>query len=241
MRVAFALLLLIHGVAHLVDFVVSWQIATLKEMPYKTTILANSINVGDSGIRLIGILWLVAALVFAACSIGALTHQAWWSLLTLWIAAFSCALCVIGWPDARLGVFVNIAIVVALSLMPVEDFRSVRSTSDEQVYRLPGDDLISTPITSLTHAITIQRAPRDVWPWIAQMGAGTRAGWYSYDFFDNGRKPSANTIVSELQHIETGMIFPAVPGAKDGFIGADFEPERFLILGWPSSASDLLH
>jgi len=114
--------------------------------------------------------------------------------------------------------------------------RSVRATSDECRRALPGDDLLPAPtglatsVGSLTNAITISRPPRDVWPWIAQMGAGSRGGWYSYDVLDNRRHRSARRIVSELQHLEIGMLFPALPGATDGFTLAAFEPERHLVL-----------
>ena len=62
--------------------------------------------------------------------------------------------------------------------------RSVRASRGERTRPLPGDELIPEPFASLTHAITIRRPRRDVWPWLVQMGAGTRAGWYSYDFID---------------------------------------------------------
>jgi hypothetical protein len=115
--------------------------------------------------------------------------------------------------------------------------RSVRADRDEHTRDLPGDELIPEPLGTLTHAISI-RCPRpEVWPWLAQMGAGTRAGWYSYDLLDNGRQPSARRIVPELQHLSTGLIFPAVPGATDGFTVLAFEPDRFLILGWASPGS----
>jgi hypothetical protein len=64
------------------------------------------------------------------------------------------------------------------------------------------------------------------------MGAGSRAGWYSYDFLDNGRRPSAIRIIPELQQLAVGMIFPAGPGVTDGFTLLAFEPVRFLTLGW---------
>jgi hypothetical protein len=67
--------------------------------------------------------------------------------------------------------------------------QSVRATAAERVRPLPGDDLIRDRIGSLTHAVSIARPPRDVWPWLAQMGAG-RAGWYSYDRLDNGGRQS---------------------------------------------------
>jgi hypothetical protein len=107
----------------------------------------------------------------------------------------------------------------------------VRATAVERTRPLPGDELITNPLGTLTHAVTIHAAPPDVWSWLVQMGAG-RGGWYSYDAFDNGGQPSADRIVSSLQQLEVGMVFPALPGATDGFRLAAFEPERFLILEW---------
>jgi hypothetical protein len=109
--------------------------------------------------------------------------------------------------------------------------RSVRASRLERTRALPGDELIPEPIASLTHAITIQRPPHGVWPWLVQMGA-ERAGWYSYDFIDNGRRPSADRIVPALQTVAVGDLFPAVPGATDGFHVLGFETARHLVLGW---------
>ena len=50
---------------------------------------------------------------------------------------------------------------------------------------LRADRLVPDAIFRSTHAITIDAPPEQVWPWIAQMGAG-RAGWYSWDLIDNG-------------------------------------------------------
>jgi hypothetical protein len=99
---------------------------------------------------------------------------------------------------------------------------------------LPGDNIIPAPIGSLTHAITIDRTPSDVWPWLAQMGAGCRAGWYSYGFVDNAGYGSADRIIPELQNLSVGMLFPALPGTKDGFNLVAFEANRFLVIGWRS-------
>src|SRR5688572_11411969 len=116
--------------------------------------------------------------------------------------------------------------------MAIKKWRSVRVRPEERTRTLPGDELIKEPIGSLHHAITIRRRRDEVWPWLAQMGAGSRAGWYSYDFLDNGRRPSAERIIPELQELEVGMIFPALPGATDGFTLLAFEPQHFLVLGW---------
>ena len=111
-------------------------------------------------------------------------------------------------------------------------WRSVRATADERARALPGDERIPQAIDTLTHGVTIRRAPRDVWPWLVQMGAGSRGGWYSYDWLDNGRRPSARRIVPALQHPAVGAIFPAMPGMTEGFTLLAIEPEQRLTLGW---------
>ena len=109
---------------------------------------------------------------------------------------------------------------------------SIRATADERARALPGDERIPRAIDTLTHGVTIRRAPRGVWPWLVQMGAGSRGGWYSYDWLDNGRQPSAARIVPELQHPAIGTIFPALPGVIEGFTVLAIEHERALTLGW---------
>jgi len=117
--------------------------------------------------------------------------------------------------------------------------RSVRATASERERPLPGDELIIEPLGSLTHAITISAARRDVWPWLAQMGAG-RAGWYSYDALDNGGRSSATTILPWFQSVVAGTLFPALPGATDGFVVLACEPNWYLVLGWPSPQGEPL-
>lgn len=122
------------------------------------------------------------------------------------------------------------ALWIVVAVVALTD--SVRADPAERRRPLPGDELIPTPLGSLTHAITIARAPHAVWPWLIQMGAG-RAGWYSYDALDNGRQPSATRVVPELQRIAVGTVFPALPGVTDGFTVLAFDAPRWLTLGWP--------
>jgi hypothetical protein len=117
--------------------------------------------------------------------------------------------------------------------------RSVHAGKHERLRALPGDEFIPNPVGCLTHGITIRRAPKDVWPWLVQMGAG-RAGWYSYDFIDNGGTHSADEIKPELQNVKIGETFPALPGIRDGFTLLAFEPVRSLILGWRAPDGRLL-
>jgi len=111
-------------------------------------------------------------------------------------------------------------------------FSTCVATAPERRRPLAVDGLVPKPIFSVTHAITIDAPPEQVWPWIAQMGGG-RAGWYSWDAIDNGGSPSARHVVPELQTIVPGDVMPAVPGAKDAFIVTSVDPPRDLVLTVP--------
>ena len=99
----------------------------------------------------------------------------------------------------------------------------------ERRWHLTGDDILPDARTQLTHAITIDASPEEVWPWLVQMG-GQRAGWYSWDFLDNGGVRSADHIVPDLQHLSVGDVIPAKPTGKDGFKVLYIEPNRALVL-----------
>ena len=117
MRFMLAALLIGHGVAHIVGFVVPWKLMQMPEMPYRTTILGGTMDVGDAGIRLIGVLWLSIALAFVVVAGGVV---AGWSMrmAVFTLLALSSAFCVIGWPEARIGLIVNGALLAALLALP---------------------------------------------------------------------------------------------------------------------------
>jgi hypothetical protein len=116
MRYMLAFFLLAHGVAHLVGFVSSWKLATLAELPYKTTVLSGRVDVGDAGIRVMGVLWLLAALAFLVAAIAVATDAGWAVRFTLAGVIASLMLCLVGWPDARVGVAVNVGLVMLLAI-----------------------------------------------------------------------------------------------------------------------------
>ncbi|HVU50692.1 MAG TPA: hypothetical protein VHL80_08385 [Polyangia bacterium] len=99
----------------------------------------------------------------------------------------------------------------------------------ERAWRLEGDDVLTDARTQLTHAVAIAAPPRDVWPWLVQMGC-QRAGWYSWDILDNAGVRSAERIVPELQHLRVGDVLPARPVGKEGFEVIRIVPERALVL-----------
>src|ERR1700688_1601442 len=95
------------------------------------------------------------------------------------------------------------------------------ATREELSRSMPGDEIVNRPIFNATRVVTINARPQDIWPWIVQIGFG-RAGWYSYDLFDNLGRPSSERIVEELQHIEVGDLVPLGPGESSGMLVKDF-------------------
>ena len=103
-------------------------------------------------------------------------------------------------------------------------------TAALRLWRLEGDDIVADARAQLTHAVTIDAAPADVWPWLLQMGC-QRGGWYSWDRLDNAGVPSADRIIPALQNLAIGDVLPARPLGDEGFEVLRILPERALVLG----------
>lgn len=114
MRIALAVLFVLHGIAHAVGFVVPWRLMEVDEAPYTTTLLAGTLDVGDVGIRLVGVLWLVTGLTFVVSGAGAWMMKTWWLEVSTVAAVASLLLSVLGWPEARMGAALNVVILAAL-------------------------------------------------------------------------------------------------------------------------------
>lgn len=102
------------------------------------------------------------------------------------------------------------------------------ATNVESGQAMPGDDLVPNPTMVATRGITIEAPVEEVWPWLVQMGGYTRAGWYSYDRFDNAGVPSADRIIPELQDLEIGDVMLTTP--KAGFVVRSIDPGRSIVL-----------
>src|SRR5690349_17519524 len=118
MRYVLAALMALHGIAHLVGFVGSWNLGPpAPAVPYKTTVLAGHVDLGDVGIRVVGVLWLAAAIAFVVTAVGAAMNVEWWMRMALVVTLGSLALTVLEWPLARIGLYVDVALLGAILLV----------------------------------------------------------------------------------------------------------------------------
>jgi hypothetical protein len=114
MRLALALLLLVHGIAHLLEFAESFRLAPAAGIPYRTTLLDGWVDVGDGGVRLLGILWLALAVGFVAVAAGMALDTTWWVDVAAVGAMVSLLMTLLEAPRAQIGLWVNIFILIAL-------------------------------------------------------------------------------------------------------------------------------
>jgi hypothetical protein len=131
---------------------------------------------------------------------------------------------------SRLGVLTCASLLIGLAYL-----RWIRpwqlhwgATAEEAGRTMPGDELIPEPTVRATRAITIEAQPGEIWPWLVQMGGYTRAGWYSYDRFDNAGVRSADRIIPELQDLRVGDVMLTSPGA--GFTVREIDPGKSIVL-----------
>ena len=114
MRIAIAIFLALHGFAHFVGFAGAFGLA--ESVPYKTTVLGGTVNLGDAGIRVFGIVWLIAAAAFLVASAAAMTNQAWWTRALLVATTGSLVLCALALPEAWIGIVLDLLILAAVGV-----------------------------------------------------------------------------------------------------------------------------
>lgn len=116
MKIIFAVFLMLHGFAHSVGFIVFWRISEFEGIEYKTTILNGKVDIADTGIRIFGIIWLLLTLVYILNGIAVIMNLPLWESMALYVSVTSLVFCIIGWPDSKIGVIVNVLILIFLFL-----------------------------------------------------------------------------------------------------------------------------
>lgn len=112
-------LIIIHGLIHLIGFQVYAQKAQIAEMPFRTTFLGGAIDLGVSGTRIFGLLWLFPTLGFILAGVGFLLHISWWQLALMTASIASLALTGMDWSNAFRGTIIDLVMLGAVLLYPI--------------------------------------------------------------------------------------------------------------------------
>ena len=113
-----AIVLVLHGLIHLMGTAAYLKLAVIPQLPYKTTVLDGRWELGASGIAVYGGLWAIAAIGFIVAAVALLASWNWWQPLLIVVTLLSLALTALDWDVAYTGVIVNIVILGILWLGP---------------------------------------------------------------------------------------------------------------------------
>lgn len=117
LKVVLALVVLAHGLIHLIGFVAYYPLAEMPQLAYKTSFLGGRWELGAGGTRLYSLLWLLAGLGFLVGAIGMAFGWRWWAPLMLATTVVSLVLCVMDWKAAYLGGLLNVVILLGLAVV----------------------------------------------------------------------------------------------------------------------------
>jgi len=110
-KVFLLILIIIHGLIHIIGFVREWGIAPVEQLSGKTLIqLSGNLS------RTVGIFWLVACILFIISAAFYLAKKDWWWMVAIVAVLISQLLIVLYWKDAKFGTVANTFILVACIL-----------------------------------------------------------------------------------------------------------------------------
>jgi hypothetical protein len=104
--------LALHGLVHALGFAAAWRLGAVSAV--STTPSLVSIAEGSPLTRILGLLWLCAALIFVVAAGGLVATTTWWRIVAASAAVLSLVLCVAWWNDAKAGAALDVAILIGL-------------------------------------------------------------------------------------------------------------------------------
>jgi 2-hydroxy-6-oxonona-2,4-dienedioate hydrolase len=162
MRIAFVLVLILHGVAHLIGFLGPWGLLPAASpsavpAPSPNALFGGRLTLGDTAARGFGLIWLVAALSFVIVGIGFWRRDSWSLPALVSVSLASLALSTAWWPAARIGVLVNVAILLTLLALAYRSYRD--DIAAERDRALLGSTMIETSYGPIEYSTLGQGSP----------------------------------------------------------------------------------
>jgi len=114
MYIALAALIALHGMAHMVGFAAPF--GYMKNPPPMDSLFVNRLAITNGGMKVLGIFWFAAAIIFVVAAVGLFRRTAWWAPVTLVACLLSIALSVSFLPYAKIGLLVDVALIAFLYL-----------------------------------------------------------------------------------------------------------------------------
>lgn len=110
-------LLVAHGLIHLMGMAVYLRLADVRGLPYTTKIFNDTYDIGDSGIKVYGAAWGLAAAGFVLAALALSAQWTVWYPLLVGSSAWSAMLVTMRWRDAYVGAFFDLLVIVIATLL----------------------------------------------------------------------------------------------------------------------------
>ena len=104
MSIGLGILMILHGLIHLMGFVKAFNLVELKDIKQDIS-------------RPMGLLWLAVMLLFAAAGTALLLGQTWWWPVTIASIVLSQIVIALHWKEAKWGTIANALILAGLILI----------------------------------------------------------------------------------------------------------------------------
>jgi hypothetical protein len=118
LTISASVVLILHGLIHLMGATAYLKLAEIKGLPYKTTVLNGRWDLGTNGIAVFGALWVAAALGFVAAAVALIAGWSWWMPVLLGVTLFSLVLTALDWRVAYAGVIINFVVLAVILVGP---------------------------------------------------------------------------------------------------------------------------
>ncbi len=134
-----------------------------------------------------------------------------------------------------LGILVAVIVLTIIAVKLLTPWMDRWGATDAEINATyPGDELVPAPASFVNRAVTIQASPKQVYPWLAQLGAG-KGGLYSYTIFESligCPLVNADRIHEEWQDLKVGDKVEMCPsGTPPAYVVAQIVPNEAIVMG----------
>jgi hypothetical protein len=170
MKILFLILLLVHGLIHLMGFTKAFQLAELSQLTKEISKPA-------------GAFWLLTAILFlGAFALMLLRSETWWICAGIGVIC-SQVLIILSWTDAKYGTILNVIVIVPVLI----SFMSALPSSFQNRYRAEVRDRLSvTHQSSLVTESDIQHLPVPVQKYLRYTGAVGKPMVFNFRALNHG-------------------------------------------------------
>ncbi len=137
--------ILIHGLIHLLGFLVYWQIVEGSEdLTYKTTVFFEMLDVGSVGIRIFGIIWLLTAIGYIIVVIGLIVQKYNGVRKSLaFITVISLFITVLDFTVAYTGAMFNVIVLAGIAFLTEDTKQGIMSLFQEKEPEFQEKEIVS--------------------------------------------------------------------------------------------------